>query len=104
MINDDDLVGLAEDCISICEVLRIGIEGKNINDLSNLVKKAIADLERCAHSIGSKSWRTQIMVYFQYDERHRADGQDTYQKESVHSSVSRQIRQGEDPSVEAGYP
>jgi len=54
MINDDDLVGLAEDCISICEVLRIGIEGKNIDDLSNLVKKAIRNLEGCAHSIGSR--------------------------------------------------
>ena len=48
MINDDGLVGLAEDCINICEVLRIGIEGKNINELSKLVQKAIADLEKCA--------------------------------------------------------
>jgi len=53
MVNDDDLVALAEDCVSICEVLRIGIEGKNLDDLSNLVKKAIVDLEECARSINS---------------------------------------------------
>ena len=47
MINDDDLVGLAEDCINICEVLKIGVEGKDVGDLSNLVNKAIGDLEGC---------------------------------------------------------
>ena len=55
MVNDDDLVGLAEDCIKICEVLRLGTEGKNVDDLSNLVQAAIADLEECAHSIDSRS-------------------------------------------------
>ena len=51
MINDDDLVKLAEDCIKICEVLRVGIKikGKNADDLSNLVRTAITDLEECAH-------------------------------------------------------
>jgi len=48
MIDDDDFVGLAEDCIKICEVqLRPGIEGKNVDDLSNSVHAAIADLEGC---------------------------------------------------------
>jgi len=52
VINDDDLVGLAEDCISICEVLKVGVEGKDLSGLSNLVKKAVADLEGCVHFIG----------------------------------------------------
>ena len=55
MVNDGDLVGLAEDCIEICEVLKLGIEGKNADDLSNLVQTAIADLEGCAHSIDPHS-------------------------------------------------
>ena len=38
MINDDDFVGLAEDCINICDVLWAGVERKNIDDLSNSVK------------------------------------------------------------------
>ena len=48
MINDDGLVWLAEDCINICEVLRIGIEGKDVSELSKLAQKAIADLEKSA--------------------------------------------------------
>ena len=49
MINDDDLVGLAKSCVEICEVLRVGVEGKDIDDLSDPVQKAIADLKKCAH-------------------------------------------------------
>lgn len=44
MINDDDFVGLAEDCINICDVLWAGVERKNIDDLSNSVKEAIVNL------------------------------------------------------------
>ena len=70
MINDDDLVSLAEDCIDICEVLRIGIEGKNVDDLSNSVQKAIADLEAYVQSIHPRLSAGQITEYFQDNERH----------------------------------
>ena len=51
MINDDDFVGLAEDCINICDVLWAGVERKNIDDLSNSVKEAIVNLGECVHCI-----------------------------------------------------
>ena len=56
MVNDDDLVRLAEDCIKICEVLRTGVEGKNVEDLSQPVKTAIADLGVYAHSTHTCRW------------------------------------------------
>ena len=53
VINDDDIVGRAEDCVDICEVHKIGVEGKDLSDLmSNSVRKAIADLEGCVRSVG----------------------------------------------------
>jgi len=31
-IDDDDLVGLAEDCINISKTLKIGVDGKGISE------------------------------------------------------------------------
>ena len=53
MINDHDFVGLAEDCIKICEVLKLGIEGKTVDEMSNSVQTAITDLVGCARSTDS---------------------------------------------------
>ena len=63
MINDDDLVGLAKSCVEICEVLRLGVEGKDIDDLSDPVQKAIADLKKFAHPSDTHSSARQIMVF-----------------------------------------
>ena len=46
MINEEDFVQLSADCIHVCDVLRIGIEGRDIGHLSESAKKAIFDLER----------------------------------------------------------
>ena len=71
MINDGDFVELAQDCINICEVLRVGIEGKNIDELSNSVKRAIEDLKGCVHSICASSLPSRWSVSSTVDEIER---------------------------------
>jgi len=47
MIKNKDSVELSEYCFNMCEVLKTVIYGKNADDLSEPVRRALEDLGRC---------------------------------------------------------
>lgn len=47
MIDDEDSVQLSRYCFDVCKVLKTVVQGKNTDDLGELVRTALGDLERC---------------------------------------------------------
>lgn len=45
MVNQADYVELGLACANVCLTLRRGLEGKNLDDLSNSVREAINQLK-----------------------------------------------------------
>jgi len=45
MINEEDFVQLSADCVHVCDVLRSGTKGRDVECLAESAKKAIFDLE-----------------------------------------------------------
>jgi len=48
MIDNEDSVQLSEYCFSMCETLKMVVQGANAGDLDDSATVAIKDLERCA--------------------------------------------------------
>ena len=46
MIDNKDYLELSEYCFNICEVLKTAIQGKNVDDLDESVRKTLENLER----------------------------------------------------------
>ena len=49
MIDDNDSVQLSEYCFDVCEVLKGVVQGRNADGLTESVKVALEDLERCVN-------------------------------------------------------
>ena len=49
MTDNKDSVQLSEHCFNACEVLKTAVQGKNPDDLSESVRKALQDLGRCVN-------------------------------------------------------
>ena len=47
MIDDQDSIQLSEYCFNVCEVLDTAVQGMNTDSLSESVRAALDDLERC---------------------------------------------------------
>ena len=47
MIDDKDSVQLSEYCFNVCGVLKTAGQGRNADSLSESVRVALEDLERC---------------------------------------------------------
>jgi len=52
MIDNRDSVQLSEYCFNVCEAVKVALEGKNADDLSESIEVALADLERCVDFLG----------------------------------------------------
>ena len=48
MIDDKDSLQLSGYCFNVCEMLEMAIQGKDVGDLDESVRKGLDDLERCA--------------------------------------------------------
>jgi len=46
MINEEDFVQLSANCVHLCDILRSGIKGRDVECLAESVKKVIFDLEQ----------------------------------------------------------
>ena len=51
MIDSNDSVQLSGYCFDVCEILRTVIQGRNPEDLSERVRMAVGDLERCVDQL-----------------------------------------------------
>lgn len=47
MVGNNDSVQLSEYCFNVCEALKTAIQGKGVEDLSESVRVALKDSERC---------------------------------------------------------
>ena len=47
MIDNKDAMQLSEYCFDVCDVLKITIRGKGVDDLGGSARKVLEDLERC---------------------------------------------------------
>ena len=49
MINDEGSIELSKHCFDMCETLETAIQGKGVGDLSEPMKMALEDSERCVN-------------------------------------------------------
>jgi len=49
MINKKDSAKLSEFCFGMCGTLNTAIQGRNADELSDTMKVALMEIERCVH-------------------------------------------------------
>jgi len=73
MIDDRDSVQLSEYCFDVCEVLKTAVQGRNVDSLSESVRAALEDLERCVDQLRLVYSLTRRLQSYT---RNRADSQE----------------------------
>ena len=74
MVDDEDSIQLSEYCFNACEVLRTVVRGRNPDSLSESVRVALEDLERCVHRSGSACSLTKQPQGHRRDRANSEDG------------------------------